>query len=113
MAPRAEKQIVLEISPEAALRVAEKILAQIGADLTSRTSSTLVARKGMSFKSWGEEIRISVRSSGAEGTAIRIRSESLLMTTFMDWGANSDNVERIVQAFRAARTMSQQATESR
>lgn len=103
MTARKEAHIILELSPESALRIAEEGLSRLGAAIQSREAGTIVAKKGMSFKSWGEDITISVSSQDASRSAVRIISESSLKTTFIDWGANASNVEQIVRGFQSAR----------
>ncbi|HET9913862.1 MAG TPA: hypothetical protein VFQ13_18350 [Anaerolineales bacterium] len=102
MTARKETQITVELSLASTLRTAEEILLKrIGATIKSIENNTIFAKKGMSFRSWGEDITISVSPRSATSSVLKITSESSLKTTLLDWGANSINVKEIVQAFQS------------
>lgn len=101
MTAHKETQIIVKLPPDSAFRIAEEILLKIGAKIKSKESGLILAKKGMSIKSWGEDITISISSSNATSSLLTIKSESSMKTTFLDYGANSSNVDKIVQAFQS------------
>ena len=112
MTVQKEQQITIEISPEFAMHVAERILTAMGGRISSKSSNAIVAHKGISPKSWGEDITISLISSGTGGSVIKIKSVSSLKTTLIDWGANVNNVETIVQTYKDVGTLMNKAMQN-
>jgi hypothetical protein len=60
-----------------------------------RDPGVVVARTKISFKSWGEDIRVEVTSEVAQSATVVISSRSVLKTTLIDWGVNRRNVEQL------------------
>lgn len=56
---------------------------------------TITAKAGLSWKSFGEIIKISVEQKSNQETDIEISSEPIYSPTIMDYGKNSENVEKI------------------
>ncbi len=53
------------------------------------------AKRGLSWRSWGDQIRIDVQGNENRTSLIRISSRPCLRTTFVDWGSNLRNVTAI------------------
>lgn len=53
---------------------------------------------GMSWKSWGETIRISVMQSSTYDSVLRIKSKSHM--ALVDWGKNKENISNILAALQ-------------
>jgi hypothetical protein len=51
-------------------------------------------------------------SSGTGGSVIKIKSVSSLKTTLIDWGANVNNVETIVQTYKDVGTLMNKAMQN-
>jgi len=55
----------------------------------------IVLKTGMTWKSWGEEIRIILQTKGESDFDYQISSSPKLKTTIVDYGKNLENVTRI------------------
>jgi uncharacterized protein (DUF1499 family) len=60
-----------------------------------RDPGVVIARTKISFKSWGEDIRVEVTSEVPQTATVVISSRSVLKTTLIDWGVNRRNVEQL------------------
>ncbi len=93
---RAHAESTFPGAPAAALARAERAAMRIPrARLRSSTSEELEVAVGMSFKSWGEVVRVTATAQG-EGTVLRIESRSRFPMTLVDWGKNRRNVEMVL-----------------
>jgi hypothetical protein len=61
----------------------------------------ITASVGMSMVSWGEHIRVEIRSV-PEGTIVRVSSAPKLPVTLVDYGKNLRNVETVLRYLRSA-----------
>ncbi len=79
----------------------DSCLAAIGTALNGkittqdRASGLIEARTGMTWKSFGEDILITIREMDENLTQIRIASRPSLFITWVDYGKNSENVEKV------------------
>jgi len=55
------------------------------------------ASAGMSWKSWGEKIKVSIRKSG-EGTEVEIESRE--KAQLVDYGKGSENIRKFFEALK-------------
>ncbi len=55
---------------------------------------------GISWKSFGELVYLSLKSAGENKTVIEIKSKPKIPTTLVDYGKNKENVERIAAFIR-------------
>ncbi|MDO3687249.1 DUF1499 domain-containing protein [Micromonospora sp. C28ISP2-4] len=62
--------------------------------------TTVEARTGVSFKSWGETVDATV-TAVESGSRVAITSRSRLQTTLVDYGQNRENVEQVVRRLNA------------
>ena len=53
------------------------------------------AKRGLTWRSWGDEIRIDVHGNQDRTSVIRVSSRPCLRTTLVDWGSNLRNVAAI------------------
>lgn len=67
-----------------------KILAQ------DRASGLIEARTGLTWKSYGEDILMTIREVDENHTQIRVASRPTLFITWVDYGKNSENIEKII-----------------
>jgi hypothetical protein len=56
----------------------------------------VTARTGFSFISWGENLTVFVEGAGPQGTTLNVRSELIWPLTWIDYGKNRRNVERLI-----------------
>jgi hypothetical protein len=56
----------------------------------------VTATTGWSFGSWGENVTVSVDDVGPMGTAVTVRSKLVWPLTFIDWGRNRRNVDKLI-----------------
>ena len=54
-----------------------------------------ILQNGVSFSSWGEQIRVTLTPQG-ENTLIDVYSECSLPTQVIDWGKNRENTSKII-----------------
>jgi hypothetical protein len=53
------------------------------------------AKRGLSWRSWGDQIRIDVQGNEDHTSLIQVSSRPCLRTTLVDWGSNLRNVAAI------------------
>src|SRR5690242_12469741 len=82
------REAVLSRARAAALRIPR-------ADLRSMTDDGFEVTVGMTFKSWGEVVRVTAQAREAD-TLVHIESRSKLRATLADWGKNRRNVETVL-----------------
>ncbi len=58
-------------------------------------SSSIVATTAITWKSFGEIIQFNIQEIDSKKTQVRISSQPLLPTTFVDHGKNLENIEKI------------------
>lgn len=74
------------------LEAAVKALSKCGFDVTERSTHTIKASSGISFRSWGEDIMIKL-SSTSEGVKVNIISEP--QAQLFDLGKSEENIREI------------------
>lgn len=61
----------------------------------------ILARSGISFSSFGENIVVILKPDGqSETTRVFVASECRLATTLVDWGKNKRNVKEIINSIK-------------
>jgi hypothetical protein len=90
-----------DIDAAAATGLAHQALGRMGAQIefASQDLTTVVARMGMSLRSWGERIRIQIVPMGAR--RVRVMAESRSLLALFDWGKNRGNLEAFWDAFQS------------
>jgi hypothetical protein len=73
------------------LDAVDQALEELGWDADYTGPSSLSARVGANWLSWGERVSIDVRDG-----KVRVRSECVLPTQCIDWGKNRKNVDRLL-----------------
>ena len=63
---------------------------------SDEASGQILVTTGVSFKSWGEKLPISVSESQPGKAVVSVASSSKM--ALVDWGKNKQNVERILAA---------------
>jgi hypothetical protein len=51
--------------------------------------------RDVTFRSWGEKIKVEIIGDRIGGSAVRAESKAILPTTIFDYGQNKDNLSRI------------------
>lgn len=80
----------------------DSCLAAIGTALNGKISSQdrasglIEARTGLTWKSYGEDILMTIREVDENHTQIRVASRPTLFITWVDYGKNSENIEKII-----------------
>jgi hypothetical protein len=94
MPPNSQKVFEVGLPFEPTMNLVKQVLQEIPAPIheVDEQKGILLAKKGPSVKSWGENIRVQVEQIPDMGCRIRVESESALATTLVDWGVNDDNV---------------------
>lgn len=67
----------------------------IGKMIMKEIENGIVLKTGMTWKSWGEEIRIILQTKVGSDFDYQISSRPKLTTTLIDYGKNLENVNRI------------------
>src|SRR5690242_6100960 len=93
--------VVIEGDPAHVLQRAQNGVARISnsKDIVTDTDRFVIqARTGMSWKSWGERIRVEVQA--LDGGRVRVRAESCATfpLTMVDYGRNAENVRTVLQS---------------
>ena len=71
-----------------------KLIKRCNVEKEDRSKGEIVAKTGVSWKSWGELITFKIEKNG-EKVKIKVKSEPVLKTTLIDYGKNFENVEKI------------------
>jgi hypothetical protein len=99
---RTRKSVRLELLlPIAkAMDASLKAVTSLGAEVAryDATAGILVAKKGMSWRSFGEIITVKAVPLDLKRCEISIESDVLQITVLVDWGANRRNVRQIQSA---------------
>lgn len=83
-------------------RAFDSCLAAIGIALNGkirtqdRATGLIEARTGMTWKSFGEDILITLREISENQTQVRVASRPTLLITWVDYGKNAENIERFI-----------------
>lgn len=64
--------------------------------IQDRAAGLIEARTGLTWKSFGEDILFTLRQVDEKQTQIRIASRPIFLITWVDYGKNAENVERII-----------------
>ena len=99
--PKASATINLDVPPEVALKQAVRAVAAAGGQVSvrDRQAGLVLAAMPASGKSWGERIRVEVRSA-AGGSSVSVQSRPKMGLTIADWGKGKENVDSILGALR-------------
>ena len=65
-----------------------------------QSNGRIIAKKGMSLRSWGEEVVVEVWEVSPKMAGVRVTSR--VNAQLMDWGKNKQNVAEILDALAAA-----------
>jgi hypothetical protein len=104
MQPRQERQLLMSAPVDVALDACVRVLKAVPkarAVTTDMASGTAVARIGMTWRSFGERMTVTVRPEGA-GSRVTISSVPLVPTTYLDGGKGSENVETVLRGLSVA-----------
>lgn len=95
--PRQTREFTMAMPPAQALdacRRAVESLPKVRVRQVDAEAGTLVARTGMTMRSFGERVTIQISPAG-EGSLVRLSSEPRVMFTLIDYGKGVENVESI------------------
>lgn len=70
-------------------------------DQSDEQAGVVELKVGISFKSWGERVRIELSPEGEGSTRAHVASRAALKTTMADYGKNRDNVQRVTEWLRS------------
>ncbi|MBN1922797.1 MAG: hypothetical protein JW892_16225 [Anaerolineae bacterium] len=98
MAANSRKVLVINLPFEQVVPVVEQALLKIGAKISDSdpSSGSIKAKRGVSLKSWGDNITISIARSQS-GCHVDVLSECALPTQVIDWGSNENNIQKLAQ----------------
>ncbi len=66
-----------------------------------RYQGKIVARAGMTWRTWADVISFEVRKIGSDGIQVEVSSRPAVRTTLVDYGKNLENVEKIAGLLKA------------
>lgn len=98
---RALAETSVEASPTEVARTIKEVFAIIGISFVRENINEkaqwieLYGKRGMTLRSWGDEIKIEISGDGIGGSSVRAESKATLSTTIFDYGQNKENLERI------------------
>jgi len=72
----------------------------IGKMKMTEIENGILLKSGMTWKSWGEEIKIILKSENITDFEYQISSNPKLKTTLVDYGKNLENINRIESAIK-------------
>jgi hypothetical protein len=97
------KRALAEITVEASLTEVSETLKGImpffdilfkGETFTEPNGIELLGKCGVTWRSWGETIKIKIKEEGGN-SIVHAESESSLGTTLIDYGKNKENLQRL------------------
>lgn len=77
-----------------------KVMKEASIRLTGHPTTTIEARTGLNWETYGEKITLRAEAVDADTTVIRIESRPRLRTTLIDYGRNLHHVNAISQYIR-------------
>jgi hypothetical protein len=98
---RALAETSVDPSPTEVSRTIKEIFAIIGISFVGENIDEkshkieLYGKRGMTFRSWGDEVKIEILEDGHGGSILRAESKAKVSTTMFDYGQNIENLERI------------------
>jgi hypothetical protein len=95
---RKQAEVLVEGDYENVLAACRRAVAHLGSQMTALDvdGGRLTAKTGMSWRSWGEKLTVSVEPVAARQWRVCVASDSVLPATLLDWGKNGMNVRYIV-----------------
>ena len=102
MTVRREASFELPMDAEALADSVPALLAGLQFHDIHREGLTIIARRGLNWRSFGEHIRVSLTPSTPGNTRVKVESASVIVTTVVDWGSGTSNVRRIQAALTEA-----------
>jgi hypothetical protein len=102
LSPEQTREIPVANSPDLSDRI-ETVLRSLPAEITAVDvpAGRYAARRGVSWKSWGEDVVVQLSGDPAHPVAT-VSSRPRLSTTLIDYGRGRRNVEHVVSALPAA-----------
>lgn len=93
---RQEKNFSLPISKADALDRAQEVLPLLKAKIKSidKNKGLIIANRGISWRSFGERLIISLKEDKESLTVIKVESAPALRLAMVDYGKNLENVEK-------------------
>ncbi len=97
---RRSARITLQMSMSDAMQSCLAAVSNLGAEVAKydATEGIIVAKTGMSVRSFGEIITVKANLLGIDECQVDIESDVLQVTVLFDWGANARNIQRIKDA---------------
>jgi hypothetical protein len=98
---RALAETSVEASPAEVARTIEEIFGIIGISFKREIIDEkaqwieLHGKRGMTLRSWGDEVKIEILGDGIGGSSVQAESKAIVPTTIFDYGQNKENLERI------------------
>ena len=102
--PRQSRKMSVDATVSEAIAVSEKAILSLNRSVIKDkdlTAGTIKAKTKITWKSFGEVIKISTQSSGESQTLIEIKSSPFMPTNVIDYGKGLDNVETIVNYIKS------------
>lgn len=99
MANSHQTSVEVALPPERAEAALYQAFLHAGLTSVSGGAGEMRGTVPTSMSSWGERV-VATIAFGQHGATVRLRSESLLPTTLIDFGRNRKNVEKVLAALR-------------
>jgi len=91
---RNEKSIIVNLDYNEAFETSKKALTSIGGRIINedRENGVITARTGLSWKSFGENVKIEITKLSNQQTQVKVSSVPMIRATILDYGKNYENV---------------------
>ena len=102
--PRQSRKISVDATVSEAIAVSEKAILSLNRSVIKDkdlTAGTIKAKTKMTWKSFGEVIRIYAKNLGDGQTLIEIKNSPFIPTNLIDYGKGLENVETIVSYIKS------------
>lgn len=100
MPPTSQSDFEVNIKKEIAVMISSIALGILNARVYHQDTDTIVAKKGMSFRSNGEVLEVHKTATQTDTSKISVISRSAWSSTLIDWGINAENIQRFEQLVR-------------
>jgi hypothetical protein len=93
-----EQTLVLKATPTAVIELVKKVCAAFNWTVASADAGHMLLKTGMSLRSWGENIDVSV-SQGTTGH-VNVLLKSGPKMGLVDWGKSGENIKTLSDALQ-------------
>ena len=89
---------MLKANSKAVVELVQKVCAAFNWTIASTSTNYIIIKTGVSFRSWGENIEVSISPSTKGHVNVLLKSAQKLGVT--DWGKSNENIKTLADALQ-------------